>query len=1075
MARLPRIGLAAVIATLLCAGCSRTADGNASAQLESGFASPPDSVRISTYWYWISGNISREGVVKDLHAMKQAGITRAFIGNIGHEDVPAGPVGLMSDEWWEILRTTLKTASELGIEIGIFNSPGWSQSGGPWVRPEQSMRYLTSSELHAAGPAVLNTKLPAPAGLIGDVRVIAYPEPEADGRMLDAKTGRLRCVPAIQEAGRMADGDTLTGAPLPQGEVAVYLESDSLFTARSLTLRPERRPIVAAARLEADNGDGYRTVRSFDVSRFNEMPNVGFDAYAPVTISFGPVTARKFRLVLENRETGGGLREIELSAAPRLERYSEKSLAKMHQTPLPYWKDYMWPEAAPTDDPATVVDPARVVDITRHMAADGTLTWSVPPGRWVILRTGMASTGVKNSPATPEATGLEIDKMSREHVRSHFDAFIGEILRRIPASDRRTFRVVVQDSYETGGQNFTDGFIEKFTERYGYDPLPFLPVFEGRVVRSAEASDRFLWDVRRMVADAVSYDYVGGMRDVCHEHGLVTWLENYGHWGFPGEFLQYGGQSDEVAGEFWSEGELGDIENRAASSCAHIYGKQKVYAESFTCAGLAYSRYPAVMKQRCDRFFAEGINSTLLTLFISQPDDRLPGVNAAYGNEFNRHNTWFGQVGPFVDYLKRCNFMLQQGLNVADVAYFIGEDAPKMTGVADPALPPGYQFDYINGEVLRERASVRDGMLTLPHGTQYRLLVLPRQQTMRPELLEKIALLVRDGAVVLGPRPERSPSGQGQPASDERVRSLADEMWGDADGVNVRSHRYGKGLVLSGMTMEEALALTDCPPDMQAGTPDIHYGHRRSGSTDIYFLSNQTAASVEFTAAFRVTDRQPELWEPVSGAIRDLPRFERTERTTAVPMRLGPFESAFVVFRRAAAPDAGQGENYPAPTETAAPASWSVAFDPACRGPVAPVATDTLFDWSLSANDSIRYYSGTARYVTSFTMEPFTERERVYVDLGQLAAMGRISVNGHDAGGAWTFPYRVEVTDWVRVGPNRLDVEVTNTWVNRLIGDSRLPAAGRPTWSPHNPWTPSSPLQPSGLLGPVCILVQRQP
>lgn len=481
------------------------------------------------------------------------------------------------------------------------------------------------------------------------------------------------------------------------------------------------------------------------------------------------------------------------------------------------------------------------------------MTWDVPAGEWAILRTGMASTGVTNSPAAPEATGLEIDKMNREHVRTHFDAFIGKILERIPEADRRSFKVVVQDSYETGGQNFTDDFIARFEKCYGYDPVPFLPVFEGVVVGSAETSDRFLWDVRRMVADAVSYEYVGGMREVCHEHGLTTWLENYGHWGFPGEFLQYGGQSDDVAGEFWSEGELGDIENRAASSCAHIYGKSRVYAESFTCAGAAFSRYPANMKQRCDRFFAEGINSTLLTLFISQLDDgRLPGVNAAYGNEFNRNNTWYPQLNTFIEYLRRCNFMLQQGLNIADVAYFVGEDAPKMTGVADPALPAGYQFDYINGEVLRDRASVRDGLLTLPHGTQYRLLVLPELETMRPELLTKIARLVKDGAVVLGPCPDRSPSLQGQPGADLLVRALASEMWAEVDGVTRKSRRYGKGAVLSGMSMEEALAYVDCPPDLKTDCRDIVYGHRRVGETDIYFVANQSARPVAFEAGFRV-------------------------------------------------------------------------------------------------------------------------------------------------------------------------------------------------------------------------------
>lgn len=1062
-----------LIAAVFLTGCRSDAGTVASSMLERGFVAPPDSVKISTYWYWISGNVSKEGVAEDLRSMKAAGIDRAYIGNIGHDDVPYGPVELMSEPWWEILHTALKTATELDMEIGIFNSPGWSQSGGPWVKPEESMRYLCSSQVRVEGPSKFSGRLPKPEGMIQDVRVIAYLVPKNDGVLLNGASGTVRSVPALPGIGRLADGDTLTSVRLPVGKTAIVFESPELFTARSITVRPEHRPIVANAVLEALDGSDYRPVAEFDISRFNEMPNVGFDVYAPVTISFPATSSRAFRLSVDNAGGPAALREVELSAAARVERYSEKSLAKMHQTPLPYWEDYLWPAPAETDDPSLAVDPAAVRDITEFVSGDGMLTWDVPAGEWAILRTGMASTGVTNSPAAPEATGLEIDKMNREHVRTHFDAFIGKILERIPEADRRSFKVVVQDSYETGGQNFTDDFIARFEKCYGYDPVPFLPVFEGVVVGSAETSDRFLWDVRRMVADAVSYEYVGGMREVCHEHGLTTWLENYGHWGFPGEFLQYGGQSDDVAGEFWSEGELGDIENRAASSCAHIYGKSRVYAESFTCAGAAFSRYPANMKQRCDRFFAEGINSTLLTLFISQLDDgRLPGVNAAYGNEFNRNNTWYPQLNTFIEYLRRCNFMLQQGLNIADVAYFVGEDAPKMTGVADPALPAGYQFDYINGEVLRDRASVRDGLLTLPHGTQYRLLVLPELETMRPELLTKIARLVRDGAVVLGPCPDRSPSLQGQPGADLLVRALASEMWAEVDGVTRKSRRYGKGAVLSGMSMEEALAYVDCPPDLKTDCRDIVYGHRRVGETDIYFVANQSARPVAFEAGFRVRGLRPELWLPVSGAMRPLPEFTVSDRSVSVPLKLEPYESAFVVFREPAqASDASRGGvNYPEPVpvvEITAP--WTVAFDAARRGPGESVTMDSLTDWALSDDDRIRFYSGTASYKNRFNWQAADPSRRLLLDLGCVAAMARVRLNGRDVGGVWTYPYRLDVTDFVKEGGNDLEIGVVNTWVNRLIGDSALPAGERPTWSPHNPWTPSSPLQTSGLLGPVRI------
>ena len=545
--------------------------------LASGFVTPPDSIQTSVYWYWISNNISKEGVIKDLESMKKAGINRAFIGNIGQDDVPYGNVKMLSEEWWDILHAALKKATELDIEIGIFNSPGWSQSGGPWVKADQAMRYLASSETRAKGPQKFNAKLVQPTDSFQDVRVIAYPVPKDDQLTLNASNGTITSTPKVADLTKITDGDQKSGIAIPKGgEITIDLKANAPFTARSLTVKPTEHPLGAQGELQVKEGDNYRTLSKFDINRTNTALNVGFDQFAPVVVSIPATTGTDFRVIIKGANAGSGLAEVALAAAPRVERFSEKTLAKMHPTPLPYWKDYQWPVQPAVEDAALMVDPAKVQDISQYLAADGTLTWDVPEGEWVILRMGMTPTGTTNSPAAPEATGYETDKMSREHIASHFDAHMGEILRRIPAEDRKTFKVVVQDSYETGGQNFTDGMIEEFKTRYGYDPTPYLPVYNGIVVGSEEASDRFLWDVRRMIADKVAYDYVGGLRDVSHQHGLHTWLENYGHWGFPGEFLMYGGQSDEIGGEFWSEGELGDIENRAASSCGHIYGKTKI-------------------------------------------------------------------------------------------------------------------------------------------------------------------------------------------------------------------------------------------------------------------------------------------------------------------------------------------------------------------------------------------------------------------------------------------------------------------------------------------------------------------
>ena len=1064
--------------TLLCLSLlvPFTGNGQDKNALEAGFMNPAEKVQTSVYWYWISGNISEEGVKKDLYSMKEAGINRAFIGNIGLEGIhtPYKTVPFYSEEWWKILHAALKTATELGIEIGIFNSPGWSQSGGPWVKPEQAMRYLASVKAEVSGGKQVEVVLAKPDKDFQDVRVIAFPSVEKKATRLSAANAKVTSAMSLQNLNHLVDGNKETVMLFTEKSekpVAIDFRTDQPFTLRSLQIFPARQPIQTNARLLVKENGGYRMLSEFKIDRFNANLNVGFDPYAPVVISVPETTASEFRLELANTASGTGLGEVEFLSLPAVERYPEKTLAKMFQTPLPYWHEYQWSVQPEVGDPSLVIDPGKVLDISAFLQGDR-LIWKAPAGEWTILRTGMLPTGVTNSPADPEATGLEIDKMSRKHVEAHFEAFMGEIYRRIPAEDRACWKVVVQDSYETGGQNFTDDFLSEFQARYDYDPLPFLPAYEGYVVGSEDRSDRFLWDLRRLIADKVAYDYVGGLREVCHKYGLTTWLENYGHWGFPGEFLQYGGQSDEIGGEFWSFGDLGNIENRAASSCGHIYGKQKISAESFTSGGTPFSCYPAMMKQRGDRFFTEGINNTLLHVYISQPsEEREPGMNAWFSSEFNRLNTWYPQMDLFTSYLKRVNYMLQQGLNIADVAYFIGEDAPKMTGIVDPELPKGYQFDYINAEVIERDLFVKDGLLTLPHGTQYRILVLPKLETMRPELLAKIKKLIEDGAVVLGPAPKRSPSGESFPTADRQVEKLAGELWSGLDGRSVKAVKRGKGELLFGMTMEEALKYIGCVPDcgLPADAP-VLYGHRSAGDADIYFISNQKDEMIEIRPEFRIRSRQPELWDATTGRIRTLPAYEETAAGTVVPLKLYPYESAFIVFRRPATKAEGTGLqlNYPVlQTLVRLDAPWKVSFEEKRRGPASQTFA-RLEDISKNENPDIRYYSGTIWYETEFKLKKKPEGE-LYLNLNDVGVMAKVKINGQYAGGVWTAPYRVNVTDLVRKGKNKVEIEVVTTWMNRLIGDSGLPESERKTWTPCNSWKPTDTLQKSGLVGPVYI------
>ena len=888
--------------------CAPAADS-----LEAGFAQPPDSTKPWCYWYWITDNISREGITKDLEAMKRVGISEAFIGNIYLDEVKHGTVKALTEEWWGMVEHAIREGGRLGVDIGMFNCPGWSQSGGPWIKPEQAMRYAVSTERRIKGPAQFAEKLPPPREPFQDIAVLAFPAPQSDTDTIAAHSPRVTCTPKADGAEQMADGDRKSALMFPksagQGKTpfVIDIEVAEPFTARSLVLYPAETEFAAQCELQAAGVDGtFRTVRQFPLDRSNTSINVGPIPHGPVAVSFPSQTAKRFRLVITDVRGKGGLAEIELSGAARLERYVEKQLGKMHPTPLPMWDTYLWPKTAEPEAPGLAVTPGAVINLTDKLAADGTLHWDVPAGDWIILRTGMTPTGTRNSPASPEGQGLEVDKMNRAAARAHFDAFIGKLLARMPKADRKALKHIVADSYEMGSQNWTDGFIDLFRKRYGYDPRPWLPVLTGRVVGSADQSDRFLWDLRRLIADHIAFDYVGGLREACHQNGLRLWLENYGHWGYPAEFLQYGGQTDEVSGEFWATGDLGSIELRCASSAAHIYGKPIVHSEAFT-SGVLFESTPWSLKRRGDWALTEGINHWVLHVYVHQPwEDRRPGVNAWFSTEFNRHNTWFDQSRAWIDYYRRCDFLLQQGKPVADIAYFIGEDTPKMTGVRKPALPAGYNFDYINAEVIEQRLRVKDGRFVLPDGMSYRLLVLPELDSMRPELLARIRDLVKAGGAILGPPPSRSPSLVDYPQCDAQVKKLADELWGtqqaatEVSSSRTAHHATGKGQVFRSSELQPVLDELRITPDFGGVDPKkILATHRSSREADIYFISNQAEQAAAITPVFRVSGKLPELWDAASGRVVKAAAFEQTAGGMRVPIELGPRGSLFVVFREA--------------------------------------------------------------------------------------------------------------------------------------------------------------------------------
>ena len=862
---------------MLCVSCACEAD-----DLKNKFTSPPETTKPRCYWYWMDGQITKEGITRDLEAMKRVGIGEGYIGVIsGQSGTPTTSTSkALTDEWWSFIEHAMREGTRLGVDVGLFNSPGWSQSGGPWVKPSQAMRYVTLPELRLHGPQHFEGKLPLPPGEFQDLAVLAFPAPAGEGELakITSRTPTL-----------------------------VTFEIPSPFTARSVTVQPVNLVNVSAELLASDDGQQYRTVKKFAIDRHNLGLGVGPVPLAPVVATFQATTARFFQLKFS---AACELGDIQLSPAARVASFAEKSLQKVCQDPHPLYDFYTWPGEAEPDADGLTVKPAAVRNLSKLMAADGTLQWDVPAGDWIVLRTALTPTGTKNGPAPPEATGLEVDKMNRIPLRSHFDAYVGNLLKRMPAAERKSWKHVVADSFETGPENWTDGFAADFQKRYGYDPMPFLPVMTGRIVGSVDQSDRFLWDLRRLVADRVARDYVGGLRDLCHEHGMKMWLENYGHWGFPSEFLLYGGDCDEIAGEFWANGNfmdqrdtgyLGRYELRDASSAANIYDKPVTWAEAFT-GGPAFINSPRDLKARGDWAFCEGINQFVFHVYIHQPtDEKLPGVNAWFGTEFNRNNTWFEQSKAWIDYLRRCTVLLQTGKHVADVAYFISEDAPKMVGPQQPVLPPGFDYDFINADVIEHRLAVKDGRLVLPDGMSYRLLALPDSATMRPELLKKIRELVKAGATVVGTPPSRSPSLENFPKCDTEVRTLARELWGNADSQPSGEHLFGKGRVFWGKSLDTIFAELSLKPDFE-NSAKLGFTHRHSDNSDIYFVANPTAKSLATTAAFRVGDKAPELWWPDSGRTERPAVYDAANGVVRLPLSFGPAGSVFVVFREKAAP-----------------------------------------------------------------------------------------------------------------------------------------------------------------------------
>jgi hypothetical protein len=1123
--------LAALLCLVCTAGFSARAQAPAAPQSDEsdallrGFVDPPNEARPRVWWHWMNGNISNEGIKLDLEWMHRVGVggVTIFEGAINTPQVVPHRLIYMTPEWKQAFNTAVTTTRSMNMEVAIASSPGWSETGGPWVPASQGMKKMVWSTTRVEGGKPFTDKLAHPPQVDGtfqnfqvpgrrapdgtvttppefytDVAVIAYKLPGGDKTQqeLDPKVTASAGTPDVAA---LSDGDVSTvaldlPASTPENEGWVEFDYGHPQTIQAITLASlndvisvfDHESPAIPARLEAsDDGQSFRKVA-----------DIPFSSIVERTASFDAVAARYFRLVYPAQpapvvEHDHKITELVLASGARVNEFEKR--AGYAQA-----RDF-YAIADPKVDPKFVVQQADVVDLTGKMQADGTLDWTPPAGTWTVLRIGSSLTGHENGPAPAEATGLEVDKLNRDYVKNYVDGYLKMYADTVGPESLGANGIswLLTDSIEVGPQNWTDHILEEFHERRGYDPRPWLPTLTGVIIKSTADTDRFLWDFRRTIGQLLAENHYGAIAEDLHSHGMKYYGEalEY-HRPSLGDDMEMRSKTDVPMGAMWTwAGQPGpDIDYisdlRGAASVAHIYGQNIVGAESMTSRGPAWSFSSDNLKKVADLEFTLGVNRFEIHESAHQPvADMAPGLTLGpYGLWFNRNDTWAQDAQPWITYLARCSYMLQQGHFSADVAYFYGEEGP-LTAVfgwkAMDDAPDGYAFDFVNSDVVLNELSFKDGRLVTPGGTSYRILYLGgRSQRMTLPVLRRLRDLVAQGAVVVGNRPTDSPSLADDEAEFQRI---ADQLWGDWGRDSPPAgivHKVGKGRVyIAGQSANEALTSLSIPRDFEYTRPEpdanLMFVHRKLADGEVYFVDNRSDRAENLDATFRVEGKAPELWDAASGETQ-LASYSIASGRTTVPLHFEPYGTTFVVFRE---PAKTASRTLPEEKETVVAGAddslnrgWSVSFEPN-RGAPETAQFDRLISWSESADAGVKYFSGSATYTKTIEVpaSALSSGTHLWLDLGDVENIADVAVNGKYQGIVWKAPFRIEVTQALVPGSNQIVVQVTNLWVNRMIGDQQPWALKKYAFADFTPYKADSPLLPSGLLGPVRLVSVSAP
>jgi hypothetical protein len=1071
-----------VIALLFTLAVATVAKSQSIDSIRRNFIAPPSSAKPRVWWHWMDGNITKDGIRKDLLWMERAGIG-GFQNFDAAQTTPQRVkkrLVYMEPEWVDAFHYTTKLADSLKLEMAIAGSPGWSQSGGPWVQPKDGMKKLVWSETYITGGQTVKLTLPKPPGVTGpfqnipfsrlfgletetneptpqygqDVAVIAYKLPETDIPMRALH-------PVITSS-----GGSFTLKPLTDGDLAtkIVLPADTISGFAWIGFAFDRVRSIQAVFIASTGGNNKILEKSDDGVNFQFVADMSSgDVYQ--TQNIPAATAKYFRIRFKN--SGAAIAEIVLHTIPRVTRFADKAgftvASELYRSPTPTTEG--------------VITTENVVDITNTVDSNGTLNWTAPPGNWNIIRFGYSLIGRTNHPASAEATGLEVDKLDPVAVSNYFHLYFDQYKKatRSLMGIHGPLRYLITDSWEVGAQNWTGNMLNEFQKRRGYSIVPWMPVFTGHIVKSAEASDNFLWDFRKTLQEMMVEYHYDKLTDILKEYGMQRYSESHE---FFRALIADGMDVKRTAaipmGALWMQSNFPfggaychRMDLRESASVAHIYGQNIAAAESFTTIGEkdnAYGYDPQTLKPAADIELANGINRFVIHTSVHQPTDDKPGFTLGpCGQWFTRNETWAEQAKAWTSYLSRSSYLLQQGKFVADIVYYYGEDdnITNLFGNTLPNIPEGYNYDFINPDALINLLEVKDGKLVTPSGMRYRVLVLgDNARRMSLPVLRKLHKLVLNGATITGGIPERSPS-----LADDTVefKRLVNEIW-----------NAGNPRVFHDKEAGEVLKAVNVVPDFSyakstAGT-QILFVHRKLPDRDVYWVNNREDTTVNLMATFRITGKVPQVWHPETGIIENT-SYTIADGVTKVELHLQPADAVFVVFKDKATKLVVKIPAVKEKTLATLTGNWKISFPSGWGAPVS-IKMDSLTSWTMNHAAGIKYFSGTAIYTKSMNVSAawLKKGSTTWLDLGDVKNIAEVIVNGTPVSIVWKKPFRVDISSVIKPGENMVEIRATNLWVNRVIGDAQPNALDKYTYATWNFVDANSPLLSSGLLGPVKLV-----